>query len=42
MKIGRNDKCWCGSGKKYKACHMSFDNRIKDYWNRGYEVQTIL
>ena len=38
MKIGRNDKCWCGSGKKYKACHMSFDNRIKDYWNRGYEV----
>ena len=38
MKIGRNDKCWCGSGMKYKACHMSFDNRIKDYWNRGYEV----
>ena len=38
MKIGRNDKCWCGCGKKYKACHMSFDNRIKDYWNRGYEV----
>ena len=38
MKIGRNDKCWCGSGRKYKACHMSFDNRIKDYWNRGYEV----
>lgn len=20
-KIGRNDPCWCGSGKKYKACH---------------------
>jgi len=19
--IGRNDKCWCGSGKKYKKCH---------------------
>ncbi len=38
MKIGRNDKCWCGSGKKYKACHMSFDNRIKDFRNRGYEV----
>jgi hypothetical protein len=21
MKIGRNDPCWCGSGKKYKKCH---------------------
>ena len=20
-KIGRNDPCWCGSGKKYKFCH---------------------
>ncbi|MDO4977871.1 MAG: methionyl aminopeptidase [Eubacteriales bacterium] len=38
MKIGRNDKCWCGSGKKYKACHMSFDNRIKDFQNRGFVV----
>lgn len=21
QKIGRNDPCWCGSGKKYKKCH---------------------
>lgn len=20
-KLGRNDSCWCGSGKKYKKCH---------------------
>ena len=20
-KIGRNEPCWCGSGKKYKLCH---------------------
>ena len=20
-KIGRNDPCYCGSGKKYKRCH---------------------
>ncbi len=20
-KLGRNDLCWCGSGKKYKKCH---------------------
>jgi hypothetical protein len=24
-KIGRNDLCWCGSGKKYKKCHMGKD-----------------
>lgn len=22
---GRNDPCWCGSGKKYKNCHMQQD-----------------
>lgn len=21
-KLGRNDPCWCGSGKKYKKCHI--------------------
>ena len=25
--LGRNDRCWCGSGKKYKACHLATDNR---------------
>ncbi|MFD4467390.1 SEC-C domain-containing protein [Rhodococcus sp. NPDC058505] len=20
--LGRNDKCWCGSGRKYKVCHL--------------------
>ncbi len=24
-KIGRNDACWCGSGKKYKKCHLDQD-----------------
>lgn len=24
-KLGRNDPCWCGSGKKYKKCHMDSD-----------------
>ena len=22
-KIGRNDPCWCGSGKKWKKCHLN-------------------
>jgi hypothetical protein len=25
--IGRNDPCWCGSGKKYKKCHWADDQR---------------
>lgn len=24
-KPGRNDPCWCGSGRKYKKCHMAAD-----------------
>jgi preprotein translocase subunit SecA len=24
---GRNDACWCGSGKKYKKCHLEEDER---------------
>ncbi|KZM75453.1 YecA family protein [Nocardia terpenica] len=20
--LGRNDRCWCGSGRKYKVCHL--------------------
>lgn len=22
VRMGRNEKCWCGSGKKWKHCHM--------------------
>jgi uncharacterized protein YecA (UPF0149 family) len=22
---GRNEACWCGSGKKYKKCHFHDD-----------------
>jgi methionyl aminopeptidase len=22
---GRNELCWCGSGKKYKKCHLEAD-----------------
>lgn len=24
----RNDLCWCGSGLKYKKCHLSFDEKL--------------
>ena len=31
VKLGRNDDCWCGSGKKYKKCHCDFDARLDEY-----------
>ena len=40
VKIGRNDPCWCGSGKKYKACHQAFDERIAMIASQGHIVPT--
>ncbi|MDD4370837.1 MAG: methionyl aminopeptidase [Anaerostipes sp.] len=37
-KIGRNDPCWCKSGKKYKSCHMAFDEKIHSYEREGHIV----
>lgn len=34
-KIGRNDPCWCGCGRKYKACHEAFDQKIAQYAAAG-------
>ena len=39
-KLGRNDMCWCKSGKKYKYCHENFDNRIDHFRRLGAEVPT--
>ncbi|MGN1230836.1 MAG: type I methionyl aminopeptidase [Anaerotignum sp.] len=38
MKIGRNDPCWCGSGKKYKACHAAFDEKLVKLKSQGILV----
>ena len=35
MHLNRNDHCWCGSGKKYKNCHLAFDEKIHSYQLRG-------
>jgi methionyl aminopeptidase len=29
MSLGPNDRCWCGSGQKYKRCHRLADEPIK-------------
>lgn len=35
---GRNDECWCGSGKKYKKCHAAIDERLQECYLNGQEV----
>lgn len=37
---GRNDPCWCGSGRKYKSCHALMDNRLQSLYAAGHEVPT--
>ncbi|MCM1992298.1 methionyl aminopeptidase [Oceanirhabdus seepicola] len=32
-RINRNDDCWCGSGKKYKKCHMEQDETLRKLGN---------
>ena len=40
VKIGRNDPCWCKSGRKYKACHQAFDEKIAAIAAQGHIVPT--
>ena len=37
-KLGRNDLCWCGSGKKYKHCHEAFDEKLMEAADAGYQI----
>ncbi|MBZ9637289.1 methionyl aminopeptidase [Clostridium sp. FP1] len=37
--LSRNDICWCGSGKKYKKCHMEQDIFISNIEQKvGYKI----
>lgn len=38
IRIGRNDLCWCKSGKKYKSCHLGFDQKLEQYHRSGVIV----
>ncbi len=39
FKIGRNDRCWCGSGKKYKVCHEKSDEKnLEPFAEQGYPM----
>ncbi|MCD8153557.1 MAG: methionyl aminopeptidase [Clostridiales bacterium] len=37
-KLGRNDPCWCGSGRKYKKCHEAFDEKCARFRQEGFAV----
>jgi methionyl aminopeptidase len=37
----RNDPCWCGSGKKYKRCHLESDNEIYKYEEQGFIIPPL-
>lgn len=37
-KLERNERCWCGSGKKYKACHEAFDEKILRFQMEGHMI----
>ena len=34
----RNEMCWCGSGKKYKRCHMEEDLKLYEYEEKGFVI----
>lgn len=37
---GRNEPCWCGSRKKYKACHAGMDAHLLGLYDAGREIPT--
>ncbi len=36
--MNRNDLCYCGSGKKYKKCHLEIDKKLEIYKSQGYDI----
>lgn len=44
MLMGRNDSCWCGSGKKWKKCHfpeqppISNQDKIAEHYLKNYKI----
>lgn len=41
MKLGRNDPCHCGSGRKYKRCHLDEDKRRERESPEGAQTLAI-
>ena len=41
MKLNPNDVCWCGSGRKYKKCHMMQDEKMQIFRDRRCLVPDV-
>lgn len=41
-KPGRNDPCWCGSGKKYKDCHLPLEDAQRTEQRKLRQAQDTL
>ncbi len=39
---GRNDPCWCGSGRKYKDCHMPLADALRSRQRKLRQAQDTL
>ena len=42
MKIGRNDKCPCGSGRKYKNCCLKKNTEVEKELNEKSNPPAML
>lgn len=40
-KIGVNEPCYCGSGKKYKKCCREKDEAVLNFWSKGSYIQSV-
>jgi len=40
LQLGRNEKCRCGSGKKYKNCHWGEDSKKVLSFNAPQKIVT--
>lgn len=42
FKLGRNDPCWCGSGRKYKDCHLPIEDAQRAEQRKLRQAQDTL
>ena len=42
QRLSRNDPCWCGSGRKYKKCHLSADQQKPRAESRPWDRRIII
>ena len=42
MSIARNEPCPCGSGKKYKYCHLTKDSSHTIKWRSGPLIMAVI